>query len=268
MLVVVALVLGGACGGSGGETAANRLTTSSIGPDSTNAPPGSETTTSAAPGGATPTIVRGRTGTVPTPGQTTAPTPAPPPAQPDVKFTAPGKYAYRVTGTESGQRVDRTAELVVDPPNGADQRHSQQTQEGRSDTIFRHQPDGIYVVSIVVTQGFIQKEFRPNPPALTLPQPASLGRTWSWTASSTDRRTTLHSSFKILRTENQTIGGEVVPTVVVELTTTTSGDVQSTAENTLWISENYRLIVRVDENERSQVGQSQTSSVLISTKPS
>jgi hypothetical protein len=193
-----------------------------------------------------------------------------------VKAAAPGTYTYKVTGTMSvgtptPQKVDTTSTLKVEPLQGTDQKSTTQTQQGGQETVLRFQPDGAYIVSLKLT-GAVTKEFVLNPPGLAFPQPATVNKAWSWNAKSTDGKTTVKSDFKILRTETIQIGGEAVPTVVVQTTVTTDGDIKSTSNGTMWVSEAYRLIVREDGKMNGTYGgfafSSDTSSVMQSTKPS
>jgi len=167
--------------------------------------------------------------------------------------------------------MNETSTLKVDPQQGSDQHSAQTGQQGGTETVLRYQPDGVYLVDLKLS-GQISKEFKPNPPGLVFPQPATVGRTFSWTATSTDGKTTVKSDFKILRTETIAVGSEQVPTVVLESTVTTSGDLVSTSKGTRWVSEAYRLTVREDTQMQGTYSgfsfNSNTSSVLQSTKPS
>jgi hypothetical protein len=268
VFVVLALLAAGCSGGDDDDddlAATDRSTTTVAGLTSDTVDP-------AAPAGGsggeeeTGTTVKGRERT---PATTTAPAPTspPPPPPPGATFTTPGKYTYRVTGTASGQPVDTTSTLTVDPPNGADQRTSQSTQQGTQEQILRRQADGVYLVNLKINAGFVAKEFRFEPPALSFPIPPTIGRAWSWEARSTDGKTNVKSSFKILRNETIDVGGERVDTVVLELVTETSGDIVSTMTSTLWVSQRYSLIVRTDSKGTSPLGPSETSSKLQSTRP-
>ena len=192
-----------------------------------------------------------------------------------IKAAAPGTYTYKVTGTRTvgaptPQKVDSTSTLKVDPLQGTDQHSSEQGDDGGGETVLRYQADGVYLVNLKLT-GPITKEFKLAPPGLAFPQPATVGKAWGWSAVSTDGKTTVNSNFKILRTETIQIGGEAVPTVVVETAVTTDGDVKSTSNGTMWVSEAYRLIVREDGKISGTYGgfafSGDTSSVMQSTKP-
>jgi hypothetical protein len=197
---------------------------------------------------------------------------SPPPATAaGLQPTTPGKYTYHLTGQGNGQNIDTQLTMTVDPPTGGDQHSTTQTQQGSEEQTLRYQANGLYLVELKLNAGFIQKDFTPNPPALQYPEPATIGKTWSWSVTSSDGKTTVNTSFQVLRTENQTVGSETVPTTVLKVTITTSGDIVSKSDSTYWISEKYRLIVRTDSTADTTspiVTHSTTSQVLLSTKPS
>jgi hypothetical protein len=275
-LFLTAILLLGACGGKSYKDVAARDKGSTT---------TSEVTTTTGAGavaaGGTATTVAGKTATTKKAGASASGgSTAQPATATGVKATAPGSYTYKVNGTMavgpapaggSPQPVNTTSTMKVDPLQGTDQHSSQTSQNGGSETLLRYQGDGVYLVDLKLT-GQISKEFKLDPPGLAFPQPAAMGRTWSWSAKSTDGATSVKSDFKILRTETIAIGSEQVPTVVVEATVTTSGDITSTSKRTMWTSEAYRLIVRQDEKlDGTYSGfkfNADTSSVLQSTKPS
>ncbi|MBV9252624.1 MAG: hypothetical protein JO054_00215 [Actinobacteria bacterium] len=207
-------------------------------------------------------------GSISAAGNTTSPPPA---AAAGLQPTAPGKYTYHLTGNGGGQNIDQQLTMTVDPPTGADQHSSTQTQQGTTEQYLRYQASGLYLVELKLNAGFIQKDFKPNPPALQYPEPAPVGKSWSWQVTSSDGKTTVNTAFTVLRTENVTIGGETVPTTVLKVTITTSGDIASKSDSTYWVSEKYRLIVKQDATTDITspiVSHSQTSQTLNSTKPS
>jgi hypothetical protein len=272
-LVLTAILLLAACGGKDKkDVAANDTGTTST----------SEVTTSTALGGAeagTATTVAGKTATTKKPGTSGGGatggggggSASPTGGAAAIKPATPGSYTYKTTGNSSFGPVNETSTLKVDPPSGSDQHSAQTGQQGGTETVLRYQADGVYLVSLKLS-GQITKEFRLNPPGLALPQPATVGRTWSWTATSTDGKTSVKSDFKVLRTETIAVGGEQVPTVVLETVVTTSGDLVSTSKGTRWVSEAYRLTVREDSQMQGTYSgfsfNSTTSSLLQSTKPS
>lgn len=261
-LVVAGALVWGACG-DGGEGAAPASTTSSTG----------VTTTAAAPTGS-PAPGEGEAGatTVPTAGGGTTPTsPAPTtaagsragagrsPGSSTVGPAAPGRYSYATTGRFSSplvgeQRRDGETVLTVDAAAGADQRSVRQGPGGVVEQVLRFQPDGAYLVVLKQSSQGYAKEFRPAPPALAFPAGPPPGRTWSWRVVSTDGQTTVDAAFRLARHEDVAVGGTRVRAAVVEATTTTSGDIVSTGRQTLWVSEEHRLVVRQQEVTDGRVG--------------
>ena len=205
---------------------------------------------------------------------------ASPPASPSgLKPTAPGTYKFTVTGTRRGgtppttQTINDQADATVDPPTGADQ-HSKQVDnnnpQANQDQTLRYLADGIYLVDLKLG-GVI--EFKPSQPVLEYPEPATIGKAWSWEITSTDGATTVHTDLKVLRNENQMVGSESVATTVLDVTITTRGQFTSTTHETVWVSEKYRIIVRTDGvSDVTQpvfvAGHAETSTKLVSTKPS
>lgn len=192
-----------------------------------------------------------------------------------VKAAAPGTYTLKTTGTMTlgtPQPVNATSTMKIEPLQGSDQKSTQTGDNGASgETVLRYQSDGVYLVSLKTSQQGITKEFRPNPPGLSFPQPATIGKTYSWAATSTDGKTNVKSDFKVVRTEAQQVGSESVQTVVIEATVTLSGDINATSHRTMWVSELYRLIVRSDDKTQGSYSgfqfSSDTSEKLQSTKP-
>ena len=264
------LLLVGACGGDDKkDVATNKATTTTVeGETTTSAAVEAGGTTSAAPKAGT---TKKATGTTAKAGAPAAGAQQSTPA--GIKAAAPGSYTYKVTGTMTvgtPQKVDTTSTLKIEPLQGTDQKSTQTGQQGGTETLLRYQPDGAYLVNLKLT-GPVNKEFKLEPPGLAFAQPATIGKTWSWSAKSTDGATTVKSDFKVLRTETIAIGGEQVPTVVLETKVVTDGDIKSTQTSTMWVSEAYRLIVRTDSKANGTYGafafSSDTSSVMQSTKP-
>ncbi|MDP9072074.1 MAG: hypothetical protein M3N68_12505, partial [Actinomycetota bacterium] len=186
------------------------------------------------------------------------------------------RYAYATSGSVasllSGSQP-RTGEtvLTVEPPAGRDQRMVRQGPDSVVEQVLRLQDDGAYLVHLgQATMGF-RKEFRPEPPVLAVPLPASVGRAWSWRMTSTDGQTTVDASLRVARSEGVDVGGENVPAIVVEATITTGGDVVSTTRQTLWISDRYRLVVQQQDVTDGRIGtitfRSESTDRLLSTRP-
>lgn len=246
------------CGGDGGgREKESSATTSSRPTTSSTATVPATTTTAAEPGGGTAPTVRGGGGSAGRAGPTTPSTKAAGSAgatgAPSASGTAaarPGRYRYASTGTFStgvgAEEQQRTGEsiLTVDPPAGADQHSLRQGEARSTEQVLRYQADGIYIVMLKVTEQGLVKEFRPSPPVLAFPFGAPVGHTWSWRVVSTDGRTTVDANFRVERTESVQVGPDTVPTVVVQATLVTSGDLISRGTQTLWVAEKQRLTVR------------------------
>ncbi len=246
-VAVLAAAVAGACG-SGGDaerasTGATTTTTAATttGPEAgTTVPPAA-----AAPGRSTTTAAAAITAATTTTGVRAAPAPG-------LTFAAPGTYRYASTGqftSSLGGTQQRNGEvaLIVDPPSGTDQRSVRSGFGRTTEQVLRLSGNDALLVSLRLVDQILDKEVRPSPPALALPGDAAPGRTWSWRAVSTDGGTTVDSAFKVLRTEDVTVGGERVPALVVEVTLTLAGDVMSTSKQTLWVSTGRRMVVRQDD---------------------
>ncbi|MDQ1445870.1 MAG: hypothetical protein QOI20_2334 [Acidimicrobiaceae bacterium] len=193
-----------------------------------------------------------------------------------VSPTAPGNYTYNRSGQAhtsafGDQSLDGPVSLKVDPAAGADQHSTQSGPEGSTEQVVRFLDEGAYFADLKQSRSGITKEFKPNPAVLAVPSAPTVGRTWSWTVTSTDGATTLNASFKVLRNETLTIGGEQVPTVVLNAVLKGSGDITFTTDTTNWVSLAKGLIVRADEKTDGTIGSvtfnSQSTMALTSTKP-
>lgn len=271
-------VLAGACGGSGDKTAGRTptgatTTTTAVttaGSGAAAPVPGIESTSATVAGlsGASATTA-GSAATTTTTTRSVAPL-AP-------GFTPPGTYRYVTTGSFTSSLTGTQARngeitLTVDPPSGTDQRSVRSGFGRMSEQVLRLRGGDALVVSLRLIDQGIDKEVRPSPPALALPGDAGQGSHWSWRAVSTDTKTTVDSSFRVLRTEDVTVGADRVPTLVVELVLTITGDVTSTSRQTLWISAAKRLVVRQDDTSQGTLGvltfSATSSDTLISLAPS
>lgn len=288
--VVVAMsVLVAACGGGGDDKAA---TTGGTQPgETTTVPPGADDGAQVDGGGAAASGGAGGTATT-TPGASASPsggsgatssgssggstattTPTKGGSAVAAKSAKPGGYTYNRTGNRTvtglgDQSLNGQGTLTVDPPGGSDQRTLLSFNPYDSaEQVLRYRAGGIDLVMLKLETQLGTFEFRPDPPVFFAPDPLAVGATWAWKMTSTDGRLTLDSSFKIVRTETQTIGNEAVATFVVEGTTNASGVVTGTTRQTLWASDRHRLVVRVDETSDFGNVKSQSSSVLASTTP-
>ena len=276
MVSLAVLVLAGGCGGKRAKVSTNTSTTAlqDSGTSSTAAGGGGTATTARSSAGGSTTTVRGGAATT----ATTARSSSSGPPTSSSPATAPGRYIYTLSGTSSSsiqpgdQPITGQGTLTVDPVSGTDQHQSRQDPNQTSETVFRFQPDGAYIVNLKQTTSGLAKEFRADPPVLVLPQPATVGRSWQWDLTSTDGATRVHATFKVARTETVTIGGEAVACVVLENTVTTSGDIVSTTTSTIWTSDRYRIVVQQHDVGSGNYGaitfRSDKTSKLQSTRPS
>jgi len=165
-----------------------------------------------------------------------------------VRGTAPGDYTYDASGTYSlggaPQKADGTSTLTVSPLKGNRQTSTLSAERG-GDTVQEVvlESSGVHVARLVIGTP-VDKEFRMSPPALLFPTPATIGRKWSWQATSTDGKTTVKTTNQVLRRETLTIGGEKVATVVLQSRLVITGEVSYTADVTTWVATAYQLPVK------------------------
>jgi hypothetical protein len=101
---------------------------------------------------------------------------------------------------------------------------------------------GSYLAALTVNSPTLKTAFHLSPAVLLLPNPARVGASWSWNATSDDGKTTVAATNKVLRTEELTIGGERVATVVLQSHLVITGqNVRYTADATNWVAPAYRL---------------------------
>lgn len=195
---------------------------------------------------------------------------APKPAQ-------PGTYTYNRTGTShtsvfGDQSMDGQVSLKVDPATGSDQHTTMTSPEGTSEQTLRALAEGAYLVMSKQSSNGITKEFRPDPIVLVLPSNPTVGRSWSWSTTSTDGKTKLDAALKIERNETIAVGGEQVPTVVVSIVLKASGDITFTSTSYNWVSLAKSLIMRTDTTTDGTFNNvqfhQQYSQILQSTRPS
>lgn len=189
----------------------------------------------------------------------------------------PGTYTYNRTGKASAtgfgeQSLDGPVSLKIDPVANGEQRSLESSSEGEVEQVLRLLPEGAYFTLIRQSTTGFNKEFRPNPPVLAVPTAPAVGRTWSWTVTSTDGKTTINASFKVDRKETMAIGGEQVSTVVLVVNLKASGDITLNSTQTNWVALSKGLSVRIDEVADGTIGgvpvHSESSQTMQSTKPS
>ena len=247
-LVLVALLSLAACSSSKDDRSAAPLLSGGPSASATSAAPAATTAPSTgASGAATPAA---RSSSSPTSGPSSAPraTTAPGHAAPS-KATAPGTYTYDASGSQRtgaySSRVSGSATLAVSRLANGHQTSTLHNTQGdtRQDVLVRDA--GSYLVDLQVhAQGLPDKEFAFSPAVLLLPDPARVGSAWSWHGTSTDGKTTVSTTNKVVRTETLTIGGRRVATVVLQTHLVLSGDIDYTADVTTWVAPSLRLPVK------------------------
>ncbi|MCU1591501.1 MAG: hypothetical protein JWP11_2757 [Frankiales bacterium] len=161
--------------------------------------------------------------------------------------TAPGTYTFDNTGTvTAGTQRDAsgTSTLTVDPPASGQQHSLLSSDQGRTEQDVVVRTNGTYLARLAITNPAFSKEFRPASPVLLVPDPATAGRSWSWTAVSTDGKTTAAVTAKVARRETLTIGGARTQTVVVASTLRLTGDITYTGQMETWYDPAHRLTAK------------------------
>ncbi len=257
LLVVPVLVLTGC---SGGSPAASLDVKASASAAPTASPAPVVTASEGASGATSGGVVAGTSGSTtgsagaagPTPTTSAGPavTTAPGAVAPS-KATRSGTYTYDSRGTVTlgdpgtPQDVSGSPTLTVTPVRAGGQRltlHSESTGDTVEDVLVRD--SGTYLSVLTLTTPAFTKEFRANPAALLVPDPATIGRAYSTSGTSTDGKTRISSRSEVMRNETLTVGGKPVPCVVVTNHLELTGDVTYTADVTTWWSPAYRLAVR------------------------
>lgn len=189
--------------------------------------------------------------------------------------TAPGTYTYDNSGTVTAgtpHDASGTSTLTVDPPAGGKQHSSLDDGQGTTDEDLVVRATGTYLARLRISNPAFTKEFRPADPVVLVPDPASPGRTWSWTATSTDGKTTAKVSARVARRETIRIGGASLATAVVESTLHLSGDVTYDAQMQTWYDPAHRLTAKEHTKGSGTVSGLQFTTditrVLRSTSPS
>ncbi len=191
--------------------------------------------------GDSPTEASGDGGVEPQAGGTEAPVP------PGLKPLA-GSYRYHAVGTATvngaAQPIDVEATTLIEEVSASDQREtSSGGQQGSAIQVMRYSSDKVELVSLEM-KGAVNKKFEPKPPVLYAPVPGSVGQSWSWNATSTDRLTRIQQSSRFDRTEQKVVGAQTIDVVVVETDITITGDIKATGHITSWVSPAYKLVVR------------------------
>ena len=281
--VLASVLLLAGCGGSSTPAASTSVGTPSAAASAAAASPAS----SAAPGGAAAASTSGAapvgsTGGATTGGATTGDAPAGTTTTGTAtnsggtgpKYTAAGTYTYDTSGTVTAgtpRDASGTATLTVDPPAGGRQHSLLGTDQGRTEQDVVVRSDGVYLVRLAITNPAFSKEFRPTS-GILVPEPPTTGRSWSWTARSTDGKTTATVTARITGRETLTIGGESTPTIVIQSTLKLTGDITYSGHMQTWVDPTHRLSVKEHTKGEGTVGgvpfSTDITNVIRSTRPS
>ena len=274
LAAAAAALLVAGCGGSSTPSALQRTEPPS--------PAGSAAASTAAPAAAAPGASPAAQSAAPTASAATGQTaPQPAAAAPAASagsgptWTAPGRYTYDDSGTVTAgtpQQVDGTATLTVDKPAAGRQHSVLKGDQGSTTEDVVVRSTGTLLARIAMTNPAFSKEFAPPSPVLLVPDPAAPGRTWSWTATSTDGKTHCAVTARVGRTETITVGGVRTATSVVESTLKLTGDVTYTGQMQTWYDAAHHLQVK-DHTKGSGTFSgfaftTDITSVLRSTQPS
>lgn len=166
------------------------------------------------------------------------------------KATAPGTYTNDTSGSVTygtpgtTQDATGTSTLTVSPIKDGVQHSTLHSDGSDTDQDLLVRTTGTYVGYLKLTNAAFTKEFRPATALLLIGDPSRVGDTWSWTAQSTDGKTTVSASNSRPKDESVTIGGKPLACQVVQTHLVLSGDVSYTADLTTWYSPTYRLTVK------------------------
>jgi YD repeat-containing protein len=146
------------------------------------------------------------------------------------------------------------------------------TDQGRTEQVVVVRTGGTFLVRLVITNPAFSKEFAPPTPVLLVPEPTTTGRTWSWTATSTDGKTKAAVTAKVTGRATLTIGGVATPTTTIDSTLRLTGDVDYTGHTQYWYDAVHRLTAKDHTKGSGTFGglpfTTDITSVLRSTKPS
>lgn len=251
-LAVLALVPLAACSSSASTKDVAVPSATASGATSAAPQPGSSPTSPAAAAArsgstaspaATSATTGGSTGSGGSTGRTTGTT------APTVRATPPGTYTYDSTGSQSfsgaKQAVNASSTLTVGPLASGRQSTTLHNSQGDTTQQLEVRSTGSYLAALTISSPTLKTAFHLDPPALLLADPATVGATWSWHATSDDGKTTVTAGNKVLRTETLTIGGARVATVVLQTHLVVKGEsISYTADATNWVAPAYRLPVK------------------------
>lgn len=256
VVLVPLLALTGCSSGSAGKDAAVQQTpdvaVTRAAPTATagagTATPGTSAAASTAASAASSTAATTETSTAGSSAPITTSAPGKPAAQ---RATRAGTYTLDASGTitlgVSKQDASGTQSLTISPLKGQLQHSTLHGDQGDTEQDLLLRTTGTYVASLRLTSPAFAgqaKEFHPSPAVLLVPDPATVGSSWSWKAVSTDGKTTVTTANKVARTETVTIGGKKLLCAVIQTHLVLSGDVTYDAQVTTWYSPDFRLAVK------------------------
>ena len=204
--------------------------------------------TTAAPdaSGAPTTAPPGSTDTTAAP--TTAPPAPAPPAPP-----APGTYVYAQSGSSSHGEVPAKGTLTVDPVdgNGAQTWHrAVDPSAPASDITYVFRSDGPFIANVVTRASGFEFDCPFDPLLPAPPWPESVGLTIS--GHSECGSITVDVQGRITGQRTVTLDGESVDVIVVETTTTTYGQINSTATDVQWWAPALALTVHTERHQEGK----------------
>ncbi len=170
----------------------------------------------------------------------------------------PGTYTYDVEGeVRAGtfrQAHPPEGTLEVHTPEEGEQRSIARTGDQETEQVLRYGDDGVHLTYQRTSGPQGQVEFRPEQPVLVFPGTPAAGQAWEWTMRSTDGATTVHARMQLLREEAVEVAGTSVPTWVLQLDLTLSGQVDATSTSTAWVSVEHRLTVQEESEMEGRFG--------------
>jgi hypothetical protein len=165
------------------------------------------------------------------------------------KATPAGTYTYDASGSQRtgaySSPVSGTSTLVVSVSRAGRQTSTLHNAQGDTQQEILVRDAGSYLADLrIKAPGLPQKEFAFAKAVLLLPDPARVGASWSWGGRSTDGKTAVTTTNRVVRTETLTIGGKAVRTVVLQTHLVLSGDIDYTSDLTTWVAPSLRLPVK------------------------
>lgn len=159
-----------------------------------------------------------------------------------------GRYTFHNSGTrQSGasgpQSVDDDGTLDV-AFSGDNETTTSRTSSSSSQSEFRFQADGVYLLRTTSQTPFGNFEERFEPAQRTLAWPLAVGATWSGTYRSEQYQTTGNYKFDVLRRENVEVLGRSLDTFVIRSRITASGQVSGNVDSTAWWSPELGMTVK------------------------